>query len=145
MLRVEGVRGADGRLAHCVAEGIGKGVQRAPAGAVAGDDLLDAKRPQALDGLGNDPLHHTAEVQPAHHAVDRNVGKRSRACRHTLTMPACEHAPKTISPRSRTCATSMRSSMSSGSGCQGAAGLVRERWSTRAFSTEVTRGISPRS
>jgi hypothetical protein len=28
--------------------------------------------------------------------------------------------------------------MSSGSGCQGAAGLVRERWSTRPFSNEVT-------
>src|SRR5262249_5677058 len=43
--------------------------------AVAGDDVGDAKRPQPFDGIGNDSLHDPAEVQPAHDAVDRNVGK----------------------------------------------------------------------
>src|SRR5512145_3155588 len=55
----------------------------------------------------------------------------------TLTMPACEQALNTISPRSRTCTASMRSSMSSGSGSHGPPGLFRQRWSTRPFSKEV--------
>src|SRR5262249_30204657 len=72
---VEGVRRADCGLAHCVAKGIGKRVQRTPTRAVAGDDVRDTKRPQPVDGVRNNPFHHAAEVQPTHDAVDRNVGK----------------------------------------------------------------------
>src|SRR5262249_34264809 len=72
---VEGVLCADGGLAHGVAKGIGKRVQRAPTGAVAGDDVRDTKRPQPVDGIRNDPFRDATEVQPAHHAVDRNVRK----------------------------------------------------------------------
>src|ERR1700730_16177240 len=43
--------------------------------AVAGDDVRDTKRPQPFNGVRNDPFHHAAEVQPAHDAVDWNVGK----------------------------------------------------------------------
>src|SRR5262249_26098145 len=72
---IEGVFRADRGLAHRIAEGPGERVQSAPTGAVAGDDVGDAKRPQPFDGIGNDSLHDPAEVQPAHDAVDRNVGK----------------------------------------------------------------------
>ena len=75
MLGIEGVFRADRGLAHRVAEGVCERVQRAPTGAVAGDDVRDAKWPQPIDGVRNDSLHDAAEVQPAHDAVDRNVGE----------------------------------------------------------------------
>src|SRR5215472_4315620 len=67
----KGVGGADGRLADPVAKCIGERMQSAPAGAVAGDDVFDAEWPQSLDGLGNDRLHYTAQMQPSHDTVDR--------------------------------------------------------------------------
>src|SRR5271165_5279787 len=60
----EGVGGADGRLADRFTKCIGEGVQSAPAGAMSGDDVFDAERPQAFDGIGNDRSHH---------AVDRKI------------------------------------------------------------------------
>src|SRR6516165_4126425 len=42
---IERVFGADGGLAHGVAERVGERMQGAPAGAVAGDDVRNAKRP----------------------------------------------------------------------------------------------------
>src|SRR3984893_14577079 len=72
---VEGVFRADRGLAHCFTKGISKSVQRTPTSAVAGDAVRDTKQPQPFNGVRNDPFHHAAEVQPAHDAVDWNVGK----------------------------------------------------------------------
>ena len=76
MSGVEGIFGADRGLAHGIAEGIGERVQRAPTRAMPGDDVADPKRPQSLHGVRNDPFHDAAEMQAAHHAVDRYVGKQ---------------------------------------------------------------------
>jgi hypothetical protein len=59
-----------------VAEGVGQRVQRAPAGAMPGDDVIDPERPQSLHRVRNDPFHDAPEMQPAHHAVDRDVRKQ---------------------------------------------------------------------
>ena len=37
---------------------------------------LRRERPQPFHGLGNDPLHHAAEMQASHRAVDRDIGKQ---------------------------------------------------------------------
>src|SRR5215471_6071601 len=50
----EGIGGAHCRLAYTIAECIGQRVQGAPAGAVTGDEVFDAERPQPFDGVGND-------------------------------------------------------------------------------------------
>src|SRR3954466_8147238 len=72
---IEGIFGADRGLADGVAKGVGQRVQCTPAGAMPGDDVIDPERPQSLHRVRNDPFHDAAEMQPAHHAVDRDVGK----------------------------------------------------------------------
>ena len=74
---VEQVAGADRRLADPLAVGGGEGVQCPPAGAVAGDDVLDIEGSQRLDRLRDDMLHDAAQMQTAHHRVDRDVGKQT--------------------------------------------------------------------
>src|SRR5689334_23393554 len=54
----EGIGCTDRRLADPVTECIGERVQSSPTGAMPGDDVFYAKGPQALDGFGNDRLHH---------------------------------------------------------------------------------------
>ena len=38
--------------------------------------VRDRERPQSLDSIGNDLLHDAAEMQAAHHAVDRDIRKQ---------------------------------------------------------------------
>ena len=72
----EGVGRSDRRLADAIAKRGGKRMQGAPAGAMAGDDVGNREWPQPLDSVGDDPLHDPAEVQAAHHAMDRDLGKQ---------------------------------------------------------------------
>ncbi len=74
---VERVGGADGGLADPIAILVGQRMQRPPAGAVAGDDVGDVEGLQRLDRLRDEMLHDAAQVQAAHHRMDRRVGKQA--------------------------------------------------------------------
>ena len=50
-------------------------MQRAPPGAVTGDDVADVEGLQRLDSLGDEMLHDAAQMQAAHHRVDRYAGE----------------------------------------------------------------------
>lgn len=48
-----------------------------PAGVVAGEKVAHIDGTQPLDGLRDDALHDAAEMQAAHHGVDRHVGEQA--------------------------------------------------------------------
>ena len=108
---VEQVAGADRRLADPLAVGGGEGVQGPPAGAVAGDDVLDVEGSSASTVCGMRCSMTPPRCRPPITAWIGISGNRRRTSVQTLTMPAWLQALNTTRPRSRTLATSMRSSI----------------------------------
>ena len=109
---VEQVAGADRRLADPLAVGVGERVQRAPAGAVAGDDVAGCRTALSASTVCGMRCSMTPpRCRPPITAWIGMSGNRRRTSVQTLTMPAWLQALNTTRPRSRTLATSMRSSI----------------------------------
>jgi hypothetical protein len=76
MTEVKGIGSTDRRLTDCVAKCVCQSVQGAPARAMPGDDVFDAKRPQRLHCIWNNAFHYAAQMQTSHDAMYRNIGEQ---------------------------------------------------------------------
>ena len=94
-------------------------VDRAPAGAVGGDEVVGREVRERVAGRRDDRLEmRSAEVEASDHRVDAVVAGQRRTWRRMFTIPECPQPVSTTRPRPRTFATSAWSSRISGSGCQ---------------------------